>query len=205
MAEDGGGSFDRERAVSLLQEATRLLQHYSSNPSSLNQQRNQQGIEDCVQSAPSNSTQNAPRAPLTRRDPDGESGQSRRLLENFQALFAPYSQRPRPSATSSVQISQPPAKKAKLGKSKVYFKRETWTHDFFCLADRLQVVAPTKSMKHSWLVWAEKMCFNMKANAAEVKAKLEETYPKLCNGGGFDILRRGPSVMSRTPHIVRSL
>ena len=118
------------------------------------------------------------------------------VLENFQALFAPYSQRPRPSAISSVQISQPPAKKAKLGKSKVFFKRETWTHDFFCLADRLQEVAPTKSIKHILQLAGlgrKKVCFNMKANAAEVKAKLEETYPKLCNGGGFDILRRGPS------------
>ena len=90
----------------LLQEATRFLQHYSSNPSCLNQQGNQQGTEDCVQFVPSNSNHNVPLAPLTRRDRDGVSGQSRRVLhvENFQALFAPYSQRPRPSAISSVQI-----------------------------------------------------------------------------------------------------
>ena len=42
------------------------------------------------------------------------------------------------------------------------------------------------------------MCFSMKANTAQVKAKLEETYPKLCYGGGFDILRRGPSTSELT-------
>ena len=105
-----GPLIERERAVCLLQEATRFLQHYSSNPSCLNQQRNQQGTEDCVQFVPSNSNHNVPHTTLTRRDRDGVSGQSRSVLENFQALFAPYSQRPRPSAISSVQILQPPAK-----------------------------------------------------------------------------------------------
>ena len=42
------------------------------------------------------------------------------------------------------------------------------------------------------------MCFSMKADAAEARAKLEETYPKLCYGGGFDVLNRGPSASERT-------
>ena len=68
MEEDERGSFDREKAVSLLIEATRFLQYYSSNPSSLNQQRNQQGPEDCVHFASSSSNQNVPAQ--TRRDRD---------------------------------------------------------------------------------------------------------------------------------------
>ena len=32
-----------------------------------------------------------------------------------------------------------------------------------------------------------------KANATELKHKLEEVYPKLASGGGFEILRRGMS------------
>ena len=38
----------------------------------------------------------------------------------------------------------------------------------------------------------------MKANAAEAKAGLEEAYPKLCYGGGFDLLGRGPSASELT-------
>ena len=37
----------------------------------------------------------------------------------------------------------------------------------------------------------EKICFPSKAN--ELKCKLEEVYPKLATGGGFEILRRGMS------------
>ena len=39
----------------------------------------------------------------------------------------------------------------------------------------------------------EKFCFPSKANATELKCKLEEVYPKLATGGGFEILRRGMS------------
>ena len=83
----------------------------------------------------------------------------------------------------------------------MYYKRETWTHEFFCLADKSQAVAPNKAMKHTLQqagLGRKKVCFSMKANAAEVKAKLEETYPKLCYGGGFDVLRRGPSASDLT-------
>ena len=47
----------------------------------------------------------------------------------------------------------------------------------------------------------KKICFNSKANATEVKTKLEESYPKLIAGGGFEILRRGlsPSELSIIP------
>jgi hypothetical protein len=37
----------------------------------------------------------------------------------------------------------------------------------------------------------KKICFNWKASVAEVKTKLEEVYPKLENGRGFEIMRRG--------------
>ena len=45
-----------------------------------------------------------------------------------------------------------------------------------------------KAMKHTFQLAGlgrKKVCFSMK-----VKAKLEETYPKLCYGEGFNILRR---------------
>ena len=44
----------------------------------------------------------------------------------------------------------------------------------------------------------KKISFNSKVNATEVKTKLEESYPKLIDGGGFEILQRGlsPSELS---------
>ena len=45
------------------------------------------------------------------------------------------------------------------------------------------------------LVWVKKkFVFILRLNnATEVKTKLEEVYPKLASGGGFEILRRGMS------------
>ena len=52
----------------------------------------------------------------------------------------------------------------------MYYKHETWTHEFFCLADKSQAVAPNKAMKHTLQLAGlgrKKVCFSMKANAAE--------------------------------------
>ena len=60
----------------------------------------------------------------------------------------------------------------------MHYKRETWTHEFSCLADKSQAVAPNKAMKYTLQLAGlgrKKVCFSMKGNAAEVKAKLEET------------------------------
>ena len=47
----------------------------------------------------------------------------------------------------------------------------------------------------------KKIRLKSKANATEVKTKLEESYPKLIDGGGFEILQRGlsPSELSIIP------
>ena len=67
---------------------------------------------------------------------------------------------------------------------------ETWTHTFFCLADREQIVALKARLQQAGL-GRRKICFNWKATAGEVKTKLEEVYPKLETGGGFEIMRHG--------------
>ena len=36
-----------------------------------------------------------------------------------------------------------------------------------------------------------KICFHNKAKFAEFRQKLEEAFPKLCEGGGFEIMRTG--------------
>ncbi len=67
------------------------------------------------------------------------------------------------------------------------------TH-YICLANREQIVAPSAALKARLQqagLGHRKICFNWKATAAEVKTKLEEVYPKLENGGGFEIMRCG--------------
>ena len=46
----------------------------------------------------------------------------------------------------------------------MYCKRETWMHEFFCLADKSQAVAPNKAMKHTLQLAGlgqKKVCFSM--------------------------------------------
>ena len=185
MAESRESStFDQRRAVSLLQEATRFLQEYSS-----------QGDRTSPTGVSSNVQQPAEAAPSTSRAEPSTS----RVLQNFRSIFAPYAQRLSPGACSSRQTSEKRPKKGKW--SNFSFKRETWTHEFFCLADRNQTVAPGKGQKERLQdagLGRKKICFHYKATSGEVKAKLEETFPKLREGGGFDILRRGPTANDLT-------
>ena len=175
MADGGETPFDRQRAVSLLQEATHFLQQYSSHST---RSTNQSVRRDSQHLTSTSSVSSQIARPSTSQNRDSGEFHSRRVLQNFQALFAPYPSRPGPSTSSSVQTSQPPKKKWKWSKSNLYYKRETWTHEFFCLADKSQAVAPNKAMKHTLQqagLGRKKVCFSTKANAAEVKAKLEET------------------------------
>ena len=55
-------------------------------------------------------------------------------------------------------------------------------------------MAPSVALKASLQqagLGRKKICFSWKETAADVKVKLEEVYPKLKNGGGFEIMRRG--------------
>ena len=115
-----------------------------------------------------------------------------RSLGNFRDLFAPYGSSNRRSLSSS--SAHPPSKRKKHNAVPKFKVRETWTHTFFCLANRKQIVAPSIALKTRLQqagLGRRKICFNWKATAAEVKTKLEEIYPKLENGGGFEIMRRG--------------
>ena len=138
-----------------------FLQQYSSHPTSSTNQ-SVRGDSQHLTSTSSVSSQIA--RPPTSQNRDSGQFHSRRVLENFQALFAPYPSRPGPSTSSSVQISQPPKKKGKWSKSSMYYMRETWTHEFFCLADKSQAVAPSKAMKHTLQLpglGRKKVCFSM--------------------------------------------
>ena len=74
--------------------------------------------------------------------PEPGDNRNTRVLKNFRSLFSPYGPARRLSPSSSVQSSCPPNKRGKWNSSP--FKRETWTHEFFCLADRNRVTAPSK-------------------------------------------------------------
>ena len=127
------------------------------------------------------------------------SSRSERAVANLRTLFGPYADLPgscrKPATQSTSQIAAPPRKKGKY--VPMFFKpRETWTNDFTCLSYSQQAVAPSKQMK--WKLQQaglgkKRVVFHSKANATQVKRKLEEVYPKLASGCGFEILRRGMS------------
>ena len=135
-----------------------------------------------------------------------------RVPENFRNLFQPCTAHERSTSfsrssrlQSASAASAPATKRRKRNTTLVFFKRDTWTHEFFCLADKEHMAVPTRSLKNQLQqagLGCKKICFNSKANATEVKTKLEESYPaKLIAGGGFEILRRGlsPSELSVIP------
>ena len=135
-----------------------------------------------------------------------------RAQENFRNLFQPYTARARSTSFSSSSRQQsassaPATKRRKQNTTVLFFKRDTWTHEFFCPANKEQMVVCSRSFNHhlnpvatGWS-WPPNICFNSKANAKEVKTKLEESYPKLIAGGGLEILHRGlsPSEISTIP------
>ena len=137
--------------------------------------------------------------PLVDSTSTPNANRSDRIASNLRALFSAYDDGPgstrRPAPQSRNQIAGPPKKKGRHSSS--FFKpRETWTHEFLCLSYCRQEVVPSKEMKWKLQVAGlgkKKVCFYSKANATEVKTKLEEVYPKLASGGGFEILRRGMS------------
>ena len=158
-----GTRSSRERAVNLLRVVQNLLE------------RN----DDVEQGRQSSQDEAGP-------SPSGEKSSTRgEVVKNFRNLFASY------SAASRSQSSRPPP--AKRQKS-LYVPKETWTHEFFCLADCARVDAPSRKEKLE-LQFAglgrKKIVFGSKDSALQVKTKLKEEFPKLKDGGGFEILRSG--------------
>ncbi len=123
--------------------------------------------------------------------PSGSAKQDRdrrqnSVLENFRSLFSPYNQ------------SGPSAKQPRKSNSsqRSYKVKETW---FFCLADSGCSSVPSRAVKfqlQSAGLGREKIIFGWKDNPFTFKAKLEEIFPRLIDGGGFEILRSGVNVQS---------
>lgn len=124
-------------------------------------------------------------------------GNNRRenVLKNFSTLFAPYSV----IASTAREYGQPPRKQRKRGRGQSgsnFQARETWTHEVFCVADCGQQATPSRALKAQLQragLGRMKIRFDANANPTEFKEALENTFPKLMWGGGFELLRRGPS------------
>lgn len=89
---------------------------------------------------------------------------------------------PKRSETKSL----PPAKRNRPSGGGYYRVRETWTREFLCVpnkADKLNLLAAGLGRK--------KLSFGNRDDAQTFKRKMEDAYPKLKLGGGFDLLRSG--------------
>ena len=72
--------------------------------------------------------------------------------------------------------------------------KETWTHEFLCLGSTRATCVPSHVQKiasQNAGLGRQKVVFHCKASSINVKTKLESVYPKLIQGGGFEILRSG--------------
>ena len=119
-------------------------------------------------------------------------------LRNFRNLFSAYPPRggDLPSTSARNQWDRPtPAKRQK--KSKVHFiPKDTWTHEFLCLANTDAETTPTRQEKlllQSAGLGRKKIVLGSKDSAKKVQERLEAAFPKLADAGGFEILRSGGS------------
>ena len=121
---------------------------------------------------------------------EGQQGRScgnTEVLRNFRRLFAPY------NTTGTNTSNRGTGSSGRRRNYQPKQKRETtWTHDFVCLAHKDQLYPPNQREK---LLLSDaghgrkKVVLINNGDAHHVEEKLEEYFPKLKEGGGFEILR----------------
>jgi hypothetical protein len=129
-----------------------------------------------------------------------------RAMENFRQLFAPYSNNRLSSSPSASlgqgrarALSDPPNKRRKSNQSRSgrsIVMKDTWTHDFMCLANHVQHAQPTRREKLSLQaagLGRKTLTFGRTDHALAFVSKIETVYPKIKTGGGFELLRSGAS------------
>ena len=90
---------------------------------------------------------------------------------------------------------QPPKKKSKMTgyvPAKTFTVKETWTHDFCVLSKLSASATPSRSVMNQLLdagLGRARLTMPKTAGHAELTQILEERFPKLKSGGGFEILR----------------
>ena len=119
-----------------------------------------------------------------------------RAIQNFRNLFSGL-----PSKTTQQSAGGRPkpvnhgAKRVFNAKTGTYFwKRETWTHRFVCLAQKDQIFAPSQEQKESLRVAGlgeKKIILNKGLCASDVMSEVIKEYPKPAEGGGFELLGSG--------------
>ena len=111
--------------------------------------------------------------------PTTTSTRGEAVLRNFRSLFAGYGSHENPPLRSRIQrINQPPAKRSK--RQSFFIPKETWTHEFFCLAetdtDRV-TNRQEKFILQSAGLGRKKLVFGSKDTAKLVQEKLENAFP----------------------------
>ena len=170
--------------VSLLRQAESLLSRQALPPA--NQAQSPQATNQST---------------LISRAGHSQTDRTERSLANFRTLFSRYSSpsssnrssSPAPSLGQARSSSGPPSKRKK---SNVFVVKDTWAHDFFCLANHRQEQVPSRAEKFQLQdagLGRKTIVFNRRDQAITFVEKLESIYPKLKDGGGFELLRGGPS------------
>ena len=123
-------------AINLLRQATEIL---SSGETSENENNSSSSTPARPSSSSARSQNNIP--PGSTCTPDRDAA----VMADFRNLFSLYAA----SASSTLSRAQKPSRPPKRGsRPSPYFKpKETWTHDFFCLASPQQDKVPVKSQK----------------------------------------------------------
>ena len=115
------------------------------------------------------------------------SSRASRALENFRNLFT--------SSSASTSFAPPPPKQQK--RPAMFFSpKETWTHEFICIADKHGNQIPSRIEKFDLQdigLGRKRITFNRSDNNARFCEKVQESYPKLAAAGGFEVMRRGRS------------
>lgn len=192
MAENDSSTSGDGRAfttvVSLLRQAESLLSGQLPSPSPANQRQNGPHANTSGASSSINVNGNT------------STNTSDRSLANFRTLFARYSGSrsglPSSSLGQARALSAPPRKRRKGGNfARPFLMKETWTHDFFCLADHLEQQQPPRVQKFTLQdagLGRKTIVFNRNDQASAFMEKIESVYPKLENAGGFELLWSGP-------------
>lgn len=186
MSARGAGDFSA-RCLSLLGEMKELIEGSSTDTTQNSAATGEGAVQHPQRSTSSTSSELSARPASVPRG--GE--RTGNVMQNLRSLFAPYQCSAGPSSSTRNQSRPPPAKKPKSGFFQV---KETWTHEFFCLASKTAISVPNKleklKMQNAGL-GRRKVVMNCRGTAVDVKKDLERVFHKLKESGGFELLRSG--------------
>lgn len=152
------------------------------------------GVQNPTQNSDDTATQQ--RTPSTAMAPVAD-----RALTNFRQLFAPYNNRLSSLSSSLSQgrpraLTDPPSKRRKNNpkNGRSFVVKDTWTHEFFCLANHMQTTKPSRRenlvLQNAGL-GQKTITFGRNDDALAFMLKIETVYPRIKSGGGFELLRSG--------------